>query len=70
MSTVDGLAVTREQVVGDEPGTIREAPGGAEALGDASAPGRWDDARTLSTETARAGEHPDVLTVPAHERTP
>ena len=67
MSTVDGVAVTRElaeHVVGDEPGTIRAAPG------DASAPDRWDDARTLSTETARAGEHPDVLTVPAHERTP
>jgi hypothetical protein len=57
---------TRGPVALLAPGTAAVREHGAR--GDAPAPGRWDDARTLSTRTA--DEHPDVLTVPAHERMP
>ena len=56
MSTVDGVAVSGPM------GEIREA------RGDALAAGRWDDARSLFTEMVLADDHPDFLTVPAHER--
>ena len=70
MSTVDGVAVTGPLGERSDGVLTPQSPGPVPPLGDAPAPGRWDDARTLVTEMTLADEHPDFPTVPASERMP